>query len=147
MFVQLAGGDDSAVQYLWATAVGPRGHPDCYLPGAGRQAGDQAGGYLQIAESDATVGQVINIGSGRGVTIGDLAHKILALTGSKAKIVSDEARIRPEKSEVKQLLCDFTKANKLFGYQPKYSLEDGLMQSIEFVREHPELFRPEEYTI
>jgi NAD dependent epimerase/dehydratase len=108
---------------------------------------DSVSGYLQIAESDATVGQVINIGSGKGVTIGDLAHKILALTGSKAKIVSDEARIRPEKSEVKQLLCDYTKANKLFGYQPKYSLEDGLKQSIEFVREHPELFRPEEYTI
>ncbi|MBI5701765.1 GDP-mannose 4,6-dehydratase [Candidatus Saganbacteria bacterium] len=108
---------------------------------------DSVAGYIKIAESDATVGQVINIGSGRGVTIGDLAQKILNLTGSSARIISDETRIRPDKSEVKQLLCDFTKANKLFGYEPLHALEQGLRESIKFIEEHLDLYRPDEYTI
>lgn len=108
---------------------------------------DSVSGYIKTAESDSTMGEVINIGSGKGVTIGDLANKILELTGSNAKIVSDEARIRPEKSEVKQLICDYSKAKKLFGYEPRFSLEEGLKESIEFIREHSDLYRPDEYTI
>ena len=108
---------------------------------------DTVSGYLQIAESEATVGQVINIGSGQGITIGDLARKILKLTGSNAKIISDETRIRPEKSEVKQLLCNYAKAKKLFGYSPKYTLEQGLMETIEFIKNNLSLYKPEEYTI
>ncbi|MFA4884186.1 MAG: GDP-mannose 4,6-dehydratase [Candidatus Margulisiibacteriota bacterium] len=108
---------------------------------------DSVLGYIQIAESEAAVGEVFNIGSGQGITIGDLAKKILELTGSQAKIISDEVRIRPEKSEVKQLLCDYTKAKNLFGYQPRYSLESGLKETIEFVRENLNIYRPEEYTI
>jgi NAD dependent epimerase/dehydratase len=108
---------------------------------------DSVAGYLQIAESDKTIGQVINIGSGRGVTIGDLANMILELTASKARIVSDEARIRPEKSEVKQLICDYTKANTLFGYKPKYSLKQGLGETIEFISKNMNIYNPNEYTI
>jgi NAD dependent epimerase/dehydratase len=108
---------------------------------------DSVAGYLQIAESDKTIGQVINIGSGRGVSIGELANMILELIGSKARIVSDEARIRPEKSEVKQLICDYTKANTLFGYKPKYSLKQGLGETIEFISKNMNIYNPNEYTI
>lgn len=108
---------------------------------------DSVDGYIKIAETDASIGQVINIGSGHGITIGDLANKILELTASNAKIVSDEARIRPEKSEVKQLLCDYSKAKKIVGYEPKYSIEKGLLETIDFVKSNPDLFRPDEYTI
>jgi len=108
---------------------------------------DSVAGYIQIAECDQAVGQVINIGSGRGITIGDLANKIIELAGSKARIISDQARIRPEKSEVKQLICDYSKAKKLFGYEPSFSLEQGLKESIEFVRQHLDIYKPDEYTI
>lgn len=108
---------------------------------------DSVSGYLQIAESDQTIGQVINIGSGRGVTIGDLANKILKLTGSNSKIISDEARIRPDKSEVKQLLCNYNKAKNMFGYQPRYLLEQGLQETIEFIRQNLNIYNPDEYTI
>ena len=63
------------------------------------------------------------------------------------KIVCDEARVGPEKSEVKQLICDFSKAKKLFGYQPRYTLEDELMETIGFARNNLILYRPEEYII
>lgn len=108
---------------------------------------DSVLGYIQIAESDDTIGEVINIGSGHVVTIGDLTNKILALTGSMAKIVTDEKRLRPEKGEVKQLLCDYKKAKKLFSYEPRYTLEEGLAETIEFVRENMRIYRPDEYTI
>ncbi len=108
---------------------------------------DSVKGYIQIAESDKTIGEVINIGSGRAITIGELANKILELVGSDAEIVSDEARIRPPKSEVKQLICDYSKAKNMFGYEPDYSLEKGLSETIEFVKENLDIYRPDEYTI
>lgn len=108
---------------------------------------DSVAGYIKMAEAENSVGQIINIGSGKGISIGDLANKILALIGSKAKIISDEQRVRPEKSEVKQLVCDYSKAKKLLGYEPIYSLEQGLMEMIEFIRENIQLYRPDEYTI
>ncbi|KAF0135196.1 MAG: UDP-glucose 4-epimerase [Candidatus Saganbacteria bacterium] len=108
---------------------------------------DSVAGYIQIAEADNTVGEVINIGSGKGITIGVLANKILELTGSKAKIISDEVRIRPEKSEVKQLICNFSKAKKLIGYEPKYSLENGLKETINYIKGNLNIYKPDEYTI
>jgi nucleoside-diphosphate-sugar epimerase len=108
---------------------------------------DSVAGYIKIAETDATIGEVINIGCGNGVTIGDLANKILMLTGSTAQIISDEVRIRPEKSEVKQLICDYSKATKLFGYKPRFSLEDGLKETIEYIRKNLDIYKPDEYTI
>lgn len=108
---------------------------------------DAVAGYLKIAEADNSIGEVINIGSGRGITIGELANKILGLIGSKAVIVSDKERVRPEKSEVKQLLCDYSKARKMFGYEPRYSIEEGLKETIGFVRENLAIYRPNEYTI
>jgi NAD dependent epimerase/dehydratase len=108
---------------------------------------DTVRGYIEIAESEKTVGQVINIGSGKGIAIGDLAKKILELTGSQARIVSDEARVRPEKSEVMQLVCDYSKARELFGYAPRYTLEQGLGETIEYIKNNLSLYQPEEYTI
>jgi NAD dependent epimerase/dehydratase len=108
---------------------------------------DTVSGFIKIAESPETVGKVLNVGSGRGVTIGELAKKILELVGSKAKIVCDQARVRPEKSEVMTLLCDYSRAKKMIGYEPQYSLEEGLKETIEFINNHLDRYRPEEYNI
>ena len=108
---------------------------------------DTVDGYLKIAETESTCGEVINIGHGQGIAIGDLAQKILDLIESRARIISETGRVRPEKSEVNQLVCDYTKARELLAYQPRYSLEEGLKETIKFIRDHLALYRPEEYSI
>jgi nucleoside-diphosphate-sugar epimerase len=81
----------------------------------------------------ASVGEVINIGTGRGVTIGETAKTVLSLIDSKAKVVLDPDRLRPERSEVHRLICDSTKAKAFLGWEPTYTLEQGLHEVIEFM--------------
>ncbi len=108
---------------------------------------DTANGYIKIAESDKTVGETINIGTGRGIKIGDLAHLIMKLTGQEVKLISKDERIRPEKSEVGQLLCNYDKAKAMAGWTPSFSLEDGLKETIEFVRTNIKRYQPDAYNI
>lgn len=108
---------------------------------------DTVQGFLKIAEAPASVGEVINIGAGKGVTIGELAQLILGLMNSDKPIVTDEARIRPEKSEVMKLICNAEKAAALVGWQPNYSLERGLTEVIDFITHHQALFKPNQYTL
>lgn len=107
---------------------------------------DTVEGFIAVAESDAAVGQVVNVGSGSAVTIGELAQLILRLAGVQKEIVTDEQRVRPEKSEVLTLLCDRRKAEALTGWKPRHTLEQGLSATIDFVRAHLDRFRPDVYT-
>jgi NAD dependent epimerase/dehydratase len=95
---------------------------------------DTVRGLIRIAEVEDTIGQVINLGTGRETSIGDLAKKIVSLVGSEATIVSDEQRIRPGSSEVHRLCCNNAKAQRLLDWQPQYSLEDGLKETINWFR-------------
>jgi NAD dependent epimerase/dehydratase len=106
---------------------------------------DTVEGFIAVAESDAAVGQVVNVGSGSAISIGDLVKVILRLIGVEKEIVTDEQRIRPEKSEVLTLLCDRRKAEAITGWKPRHTLEQGLAATIDFVREHGERFRPDVY--
>lgn len=108
---------------------------------------DTAEAFIEIAESEKTIGETINIGFGEGVTIGDLAKKILSLMRSDKPVVSDSSRLRPPKSEVYELICDSTKAFELIGWKPRYSLADGLMETIEFIKENLSLFKTDQYTL
>ncbi|MFH1689047.1 MAG: GDP-mannose 4,6-dehydratase [Candidatus Eisenbacteria bacterium] len=109
--------------------------------------GDTARGFMAIAECDAAVGETVNVGNGRSISIGALAQKIVEMTNPSARIVSRESRVRPDKSEVMKLICDNSKAKSLMGWEPSVSLDEGLALTIEFVREHPDLYRPEEYAV
>lgn len=108
---------------------------------------DTAAGFLAIAESDKTVGQVTNIGFGKGITIGELAERILKLIGGNKRIVTDTTRVRPANSEVMALLCNNAKALELTGWQPQYSLDQGLQETIEFIRKHSHLYKPDIYNV
>jgi NAD dependent epimerase/dehydratase len=108
---------------------------------------DTVNGFLKIAECEAAIGQTIHIGSGQGISIGDLAAKILSLMGRNLPITSEEVRVRPAKSEVLRLICDNSLAREVLGWEPSCSLEEGLMKTIEFVSSHPELYKPGEYTL
>lgn len=94
---------------------------------------DTVAGFIKIAESAKSVGQVINIGSNNEISIGDLAKKILEVMGLSLEIVSDESRARPGKSEVERLLASTQKAADVIGWQPTVSLKDGLSKTIAWI--------------
>ena len=107
--------------------------------------GDTVEAFLAIAVCDAAIGETVNAGAGKGITIGDLAARILALLGKNLPVVRDEQRVRPDTSEVFELLCDNRKAASLMGWKPATTLDAGLAATIAFVESHPDLFRPEGY--
>ncbi len=109
--------------------------------------GDTAEGVIRICESELALGEVINIGTGREVTIGALAEMIFAIIGRKPEIISDEQRIRPGKSEVMRLIASSKKAQQLLGWQPTVKLEEGLERTINWIRENPAFFRTTEYHV
>ncbi len=108
---------------------------------------DTVAGFIKIAESPAAVGEVINVGSGTAVSIGEVADRIIALLGGNKRLVADEARVRPPASEVMELLCDNRKAWALMGWQPTVSLEEGLEETIRYIRDHRERYKPEIYNL
>lgn len=95
---------------------------------------DTVGGFLAIAGAKAAVGEVINIGSGRGVTVGATARLLMKLTGRRVPILTDRARMRPERSEVMRLICGNKKALRLTGWKPRVGLEQGLARTVAYVR-------------
>ena len=108
---------------------------------------DTVEGFVRVAVESKAVGEVINIGSGREVTIGDLASLIIRLMGSDATIESEDLRVRPEKSEVDRLLCNNKKALDLLGFQPRITLEEGLVRTIDWFHEHHERYKAHIYNL
>lgn len=108
---------------------------------------DTVNGFVKTAESETSVGEVINIGSGRDVSVSELVALISRLLGKKLRIVKDTKRIRPSKSEVIRLLSDNTKAKRMLGWEPKFSLEEGLRLTIDFIRKNPGLYDPKAYAV
>jgi len=109
---------------------------------------DTVNGFIKVAESDKTIGEIINIGNGKGITVGELAKKILTIMECQnTTIHTDEERIRPEKSEVMQLICDNSKANRMIGWSPAYSLDQGLKETIEWIRQHRPIYKPGNYNL
>ena len=104
-------------------------------------------GMYKVGLHKNTVGEVINIGSGRDISIKDLVLLIGKLTNTEVKIKVDDRRIRPRKSEVQRLLCDYSKAQKLTGWTPKYTLEEGLKKTIEWFRKYLNLYKDNIYNV
>ena len=97
---------------------------------------DTVSGFLAVAGCDRAVGEVINIGSGREISIGDLAALLISVTGSEAEVVTDPGRLRPPGSEVERLLCDNRRAREWADWAPEVSLEEGLSRTSEWIRGH-----------
>jgi len=108
---------------------------------------DTVDGFVKIAESERAVGQVINIGSGREISIGELAEKIVSIVGRRVAVVEDSRRVRPTASEVERLCADNSKARVLVGWAPRVPLEQGLAETVEWIKHHIGLYRPEAYEI
>ena len=109
--------------------------------------GNTVDGYLRLAECDAALGQVVNVGTGRGATIGEIAELAMRIVGRKVPIVIDTKRIRPTGSEVRLLLCNYARAQKLMDWTPRITLEAGLEFTARFIKDHLALYRPDEYAV
>ena len=94
---------------------------------------DTARGFLAVAACDRAVGSVVNLGCGQEISVGDLVQLLIEITGSKAAVVTDEARLRPAGSEVERLLADNTRAREWTGWAPEVSLREGLTRTSEWI--------------
>ncbi len=108
---------------------------------------DTVAGFLAVAGCDRAVGEVVNVGSGREISIGDLVQLLISITGSQARVVTDPARLRPAGSEVERLLCDSTRAKEWAGWEPQVSLEEGLARTSAWVAEHRHLLATGGYAV
>jgi len=110
---------------------------------------DTVEGFVKIAKCDKAIGEEINIATEEEISIGDLAQKLINLINPEAKIVTEEIRLRPEKSEVERLCGSNEKLKKLTGWIPQYSLEEGLKETIEWFknRENLKLYKPDIYNV
>lgn len=93
---------------------------------------DVINGFIEIAKSNKTIGEEINIATKSEISIEDLAKEIIRLINPKAEIVCDKERVRPEKSEVERLYGSNEKIKKLTNWEPKYSLSKGLKETIKW---------------
>ncbi|MBX5200783.1 NAD-dependent 4,6-dehydratase LegB [Rhizobium sp. NZLR1] len=102
---------------------------------------DTCDGFLALAACDQAVGQTVNIGSGSEISIGETVQLIADIIGVSVEIECDEQRLRPANSEVERLCCDNSLIKSLTGFSPRYSLEDGLKATIEWLRQPQNLAR------
>ena len=108
---------------------------------------DTAQGFIEVYRSDKTVGEEINIATQNEISIGELAEELIKQINPQAKIVCDEERLRPEKSEVNRLLGSNEKIKMLTDWEPRFTFEEGLAQTIDFFRDNLEKYKVDIYNI
>lgn len=108
---------------------------------------DTVRGFMAIAESAQTIGEEINIATKREISIGALAKEIIMQINPKVRILCDDVRIRPKKSEVNRLLGDNTKIMQLTNWRMQYTLEEGIAETIAWIKDNMERYKVDFYNI
>ena len=108
---------------------------------------DTAAGFLAVAESDRTVGQEINIATGQEISVGELAETIIGQINPKARIICDEQRLRPEKSEVNRLLGSNAKLKELTDWEQRYTFEEGIAETTQWMRGNLGRYKTDIYNV
>lgn len=108
---------------------------------------DTARGFIKIAESDKTNGEEINIATQQEISIGDLANELIHQINPNAKIITEDQRLRPEASEVNRLLGSNEKIKMLTDWEPQYTFEKGIEETIEFFRYNLDKYKADIYNI
>ena len=108
---------------------------------------DTARGMALAASTPDVEGLEINLGSGREISVGQLAERLMAITGRTVPVVTDDQRVRPENSEVERLVADPGLARRRLGWEAEVPLDEGLGQVVAWVADHPELFDPDRYAV
>ena len=108
---------------------------------------DTVNGFIEIYKSDKTIGEEINIATQKEISIEVLAHELIRQINPNAEVLCDEARLRPEKSEVNRLLGSNEKILRLTNWKPQYTFSDGIKETVCFYRENLELYKTDIYNI
>ena len=108
---------------------------------------DTVTAFMKVAETPDTIGQVVNIGTGQGVTIGDVANMVLSLCSGPKQVLADQERLRPAKSEVLELVCNNAKAKALLGWEPQHTLLQGLQETFAYIKDHLHLYKTHMFTL
>jgi len=108
---------------------------------------DTVRGFLSAGVAEQAVGQVVNLGTGRGISIGDLARLIMGILGREVPIVEDAERVRPEASEVRLLVAKFDVAKQILGWEPRVALAEGLKAVADYVRGNMGAYRVGSYVV
>lgn len=108
---------------------------------------DTANGFIEIYKSDKTVGEEINIATQTEISIGELAGELIRQINPNARIICDEQRLRPEKSEVNRLLGSNEKIRRLTNWEPKYTLSKGLSETIRFLENNLDRYKTDIYNL
>jgi len=108
---------------------------------------DVIDGFIKMVEIDDISGEVINLGSGFGISIEELTKRIIALMGKNVEILFDSRRVRPPKSEVEKLIANNSKAVKLLHWEPKVSLDEGIKKTIKWINENIGMYEAYVYEI
>jgi nucleoside-diphosphate-sugar epimerase len=108
---------------------------------------DTVDGFLKAGLSTQSNGEVISVGTGTGITIGEIVNLVQEIVGSNKTVIEDIGRVRPEKSEVFKLICDNRKAKALLDWEPKISFKEGLFQTIDFIEKNRASYTSEGYVI
>ncbi len=108
---------------------------------------DTVNGFISISKAKNTIGEEINIATQNEISIGDLANELIRQINPNVKIVCDEQRLRPQKSEVNRLLGSNEKIKNLTDWTPKYTFEQGLSETIEFFKNNLDKYKTDIYNI
>ncbi len=108
---------------------------------------DTVNGFIEISKSDKTIGEEINIATQQEISIGELAQELIKQINPYAKIICDEQRLRPEKSEVNRLLGSNVKIKQLTNWKPNYTFEQGITETVEFFKNNLDKYKTNIYNI
>ena len=108
---------------------------------------DTVAAFLRGADSPKAVGKTINLGSGSEISIGDLVRRVGKLLGREIKVKTQPGRLRPPDSEVERLIADNTQARTILKWQPKVTLDEGLLRTTDWIRNNLQQYRTSEYAI
>jgi NAD dependent epimerase/dehydratase len=109
--------------------------------------GDTVRGFLRAGVAEQAVGQVINLGTGHGISIGELARAIMQIAGRKLAIVADADRVRPPASEVRLLIAKTERARDLLGWVPEIPLAEGLKRVVDYISANMAAYRVDTYAV
>ena len=108
---------------------------------------DTARGFIEIYKSDKTIGEEINIATQQEISIGELAQELIRQINPNARIICDEQRLRPEKSEVNRLLGANGKIQQLTEWKPQYTFSQGITETIEFLKNNISKYKTDIYNV
>lgn len=108
---------------------------------------DTARGFLELSKCDAAIGKEVNIATGKEISVGELAQKMIELIRPGARIVCEQQRLRPAKSEVERLLGSNELLYSLTGFRPQTTIEEGIQITSEWIRENLDHYRANRYNV